>query len=177
MSDNPVCASEYWSQPTNSLLAELQASSDGLSTADASSRLGDYGPNTIEDREGATALRLFVNQFKSPIILILLFATVVSAIVGDWVDATIILAIVLGSAGLSYFQEYRANSATEKLRARVTVKSMVLRDGRPESTPAEELVAGDVVLLSAGSLVPADGGARPSSGQGQPLERSRVCWS
>jgi Mg2+-importing ATPase len=157
MRDHPLSGSNYWSQPTDSLLTELESSSGGLSTVEARSRLSEYGPNVLKTGERLSAARLFLNQFRSPIVLILLFATIVSSVVRDWVDALIILAIVLGSAGLSFFQEYRASSATERLRARVTARSMVLRDGRPESLAAEDVVPGDVVLLSAGNLVPADG--------------------
>ncbi len=154
---HPLSDGKYWSRPTDSLLAELESSSSGLSAADARSRLIEYGPNVLKAGERLSAPRLLLNQFRSPIVLILLFATIVSSVVQDWVDAVIILAIVLGSAGLSFFQEYRASSATEKLRARVTVRSTVLRDGRPEPVAVEEVVPGDVVLLSAGNLVPADG--------------------
>ncbi len=157
MRDNLVDTSEYWSQPSDKLLDALETSPDGLSATDASSRLSEYGPNTLKDRKRATALRLFLNQFKSPIVLILLFATGVSAIVKDWVDALIILAIVLGSAVLSFVQEHRASNAAEKLRAQVRVRAVTLRDGQPQPIPADEVVPGDVVLLSAGSLIPADG--------------------
>jgi Mg2+-importing ATPase len=157
MHDNLADLGEYWSQPSDKLLDALETSPEGLSTTDAGSRLSQYGLNVLEARERASAFRLFLNQFKSPIVLILLFATGVSAAVQDWVDALIILAIVLGSAGLSFFQEYRASSATERLRARVTVRSTALRDGRPRSIPSAEVVPGDVVWLSAGNLVPADG--------------------
>ena len=129
----------------------------GLGTVEARQRLERFGPNTPEAQEKLTALGVFINQFRSPIILILLFATAVSAALRDWIDALIILAIVLGSGVLSFFQEYQANNAVEKLRARVMIKSTVLRDGRPQSISAEEVVPGDVILLSAGSLVPADG--------------------
>ena len=147
----------YWSQPTDSLLASLHSTPGGLATDEARQRLEQFGPNALRAREKATALGLFLNQFKSPIILILLFATGVSAVVKDWVDALIILAIVFGSAALSFVQEYNANAAAEKLRARVTLKATALRDGQPQSVLAEEVVPGDIVLLSAGSLVPADG--------------------
>ena len=157
MRDNPVSDSEYWSHPADNLLAALKSSSNGLSGADARSRLTQHGPNVLEARERLSAVRLFLNQFRSPIVLILLFATIVSAIVRDWIDALIILAIVLGSAGLSFFQEYRASSATEELRAKVRVRAVALRDGQPQSIPVEEVVPGDVLLLSAGNLVPADG--------------------
>ena len=104
-----------------------------------------------------TPLGLFLNQFKSPIVLILIFATLISAFLKDWVDAVIILLIVLGSALLSFFQEYNASNAAEKLRSQVSLKADVLRDGKSGSIPAEEIVPGDVILLSAGSLIPADG--------------------
>jgi len=148
---------QYWSQPLDSLLAALRSTPDGLSAAEARQRLAQFGPNTLKARKKATALGLFLNQFKSPIILILLFATIVSAVLQDWVDALIILAIILGSALLSFTQEYSASTAAEKLRAQVSIKATVRRDGQPQSIPAEEVVPGDVVLLSAGSLIPADG--------------------
>jgi Mg2+-importing ATPase len=155
--DSTAGPSEYWSQPSESLLAALHSTPDGLSTAEVRQRLEQFGPNALEAREKATALGLFLNQFKSPIILILLFATGVSAALQDWVEALIILAIVLGSAALSFVQEYNASTAAEKLRAQVKIKATVLRDGQPRTIPVEEVVPGDVVLLSAGSLVPADG--------------------
>jgi Mg2+-importing ATPase len=147
----------YWSRPADRLISDLQGAADGLGMADARRRLVEFGPNALKARKRATALGLFLNQFRSPIILILLFATGVSAVVHEWVDAAIVLLIVLGSAALSVVQEYNANTAAEKLGARLTLKASVLRDGQPRLIPAEELVPGDVVLLSAGSLIPADG--------------------
>ena len=147
----------YWSQPVEDVIATSHSSTDGLRSDDARQRLAQFGPNTIKARDRATALSLFLNQFKSPIILILLFATGVSAVLQEWVDAVIVLLIVLGSALLSFVQEYNANKAAEELRARLTLQATVLRDGQPHEMPAEEIVPGDVVLLSAGSLIPADG--------------------
>ena len=135
-------------------------------------------------RAQVTPLRLFLNQFKSPIVLILVFATIISAFVQDWTDAVIIMAIVLGSAVLSFVQEYSASNAAEKLKAQVNVKARVLRDGKEQSIPAEEVVPGDVVLLSAGSLIPADGilleaneffvNQAVLTGETFPVEKSRV---
>lgn len=147
----------YWDQAPADLMAALGSSSDGLRVTEASQRLALVGPNLLETKEKATALGLFLNQFKSPIVLILLFATGVSAVVGDWVDAIIILAIVFISAGLSFAQEYNAGHAAEKLRAQIKISVTVQRDGQPQIVPAETIVPGDVVLLSAGSLIPADG--------------------
>jgi Mg2+-importing ATPase len=147
----------YWNVPVQDLLAEVDSSPDGLSSTEAARRLEQYGPNALETKRKATAFGLFLSQFKSAIVLILLFATVLSAALGDWLDAVIILVIVLGSAALSFVQEYDAGNAAERLRAQVTIKAMVLRDGQPASIPAKDVVPGDVVLLSAGNLVPADG--------------------
>jgi Mg2+-importing ATPase len=138
---------QFWSQPLETLLASLRSTPNGLSTAETRQRQELYGPNLLETKEKVTALRLFLNQFKSPIILILLFATGLSALLKDWIDALIILVIVLGSALLSFIQEYNANTAAEKLRDQVTIKASVLRDGEAQAIPAEEVVPGDVVLL------------------------------
>jgi Mg2+-importing ATPase len=91
------------------------------------------------------------------LILILIFAAVVSSIAGEWTDALIVLIILIASALLSFVQEYKASRAVEKLQAQVITKAIVLREGKPLTIPAEEIVPGDIVLLSAGSLIPADG--------------------
>ena len=153
----PKMKLKYWTQSLDQLLQELQASSQGLSEADAGQRLEKYGPNVLSSKRELTPLGLFLNQFKSPIVLILIFATLMSAFLQDWPDAIIIFLIVFGSAILSFVQENNAHNAADKLREQVTLKTNVLRDGLSHSTPTEEIVLGDVVLLSAGSLIPADG--------------------
>ncbi len=158
MADRDVSVVDaYWSIAPDALLATLAASPDGLEDAEAQRRLERYGRNAIRAQEQATPFALFVNQFKSPLVLILVFAAIVSVIVGQWTDATIVLVVVFGSTVLGFVQEYRASNAVEKLRAQVTIKSNVLRGGRPKLLPSEQIVRGDVVLLSAGSLIPADG--------------------
>src|SRR4030043_2129677 len=147
----------YWSLTPEQLLSNLHASRSGLQTTDAEQRLKQYGLNTISAQQQATALRLLLSQFKSPLVLILIFAAIISGIVGEWVDAIIVIAIVLGSTILGFVQEYTANNAVTKLRSQVTAKSRLLRDGQPQMLPSEQVVPGDVVVLSAGSLVPADG--------------------
>ena len=147
----------YWSFVPEQLLSALHATRNGLQPADAEQRLKQYGLNTIRAQQQATALHLLLSQFKSPLVLILIFAAIVSGIVGEWVDASIVLAIVLGSTILGFVQEYTASNAVEKLRSQLTIKSSVLRGGQPQMLPSEQLVPGDVVLLSAGSLIPADG--------------------
>lgn len=150
--------SHYWSAEPKTLVSHLATSLEsGLALDEAARRLASVGPNQVGQKAKTTPLGLFLNQFRSPIVLILLAATIVSAFLRDWVDAVIIFAIVLGSALLSFFQEYSASSAAEKLRSQISVKSQVLRGGNVLLIPAEQIVPGDVVLLSAGSLIPADG--------------------
>ncbi len=148
---------QYWSLDPDRLLSALGSSRMGLSSSEAQARLVRYGPNQLRARPRLSALGLFFNQLKNPLVLILLFATGVSAITGDWVDALIVLLIVLGSSLLGFIQEYSAGNAVERLRARVASKTAVLRDGDRRTIPSQQVVPGDIILLSAGSLIPADG--------------------
>ncbi|OLS02773.1 magnesium-translocating P-type ATPase [Tissierella creatinophila] len=148
---------KYWSMSSDKVLEELNLTTDGLSSEDAKLRLQKYGENSIKDKKKTSGLILFLSQFKNPIIIILIIATLISAATGEWIDALIILAIVLGSAILSFFQEYSASNAIEKLRAKVQAKTIVLRDGKLIEIPSIKVVPGDIIKLSAGSLIPADG--------------------
>src|SRR5512136_26239 len=130
----------YWSEPAETLLHTLNSSPGGLVSGEAAGRLEEAGPNSLETHKRSTPLGLFLNQFKSPIVLILLAATIISAFVHDWTDALIILAIVVGSAVLSFSQEYSASNAAEKLRQQVSLKAQVLRDGKENAIPVEQIV-------------------------------------
>lgn len=152
-----TASTSYWALLTPDLLAEVNSTTDGLSTTVAGKRLQQAGPNALKPHRHYTAFQSLVAQFTSPLVLILIFAAVVSIIAGEWTDALIVIIIVVASALLSFAQEYRASQAVEKLRAQVTTKATVLRDGKPKTIPVEEIVPGDIVLLSAGSLIPADG--------------------
>jgi Mg2+-importing ATPase len=147
---------EYWSEEAAELLLQADSARDGLASSEAAARLSQSGPNVLKLRRGVSALRSFFSQFTSPLVLILIFAAAVSVIAGELADALIVIAIVFASAVLSFIQEYSASNAVEKLRAQVTIKATVMRDGKPQTISAEEIVPGDIVLLSAGSLIPAD---------------------
>lgn len=147
----------YWSQDSSTLTASLASSPAGLASSQAATQLARVGPNSVEDAPSLSALRLFLRQFESPLVLILAFAAVISLVLQQWVDAAIILAIVMGSSLLSFFQEYRASSAVEELKKRLALTARVLRDGMERDVPVKLIVPGDVVLLSAGNLIPADG--------------------
>jgi P-type Mg2+ transporter len=147
----------YWTLTADQLFTALDTTSNGIQPIDAAERLKKYGLNTLKEERKTTAVGLLLSQFRSPLVLILIFAAIVSAFLGEWTDAGIVLAVVLGSTMLGFTQEYRASNAVEKLRSQVTIKSKVLRGGKLEMLPSEQVVPGDVVMLSAGSLVPADG--------------------
>jgi Mg2+-importing ATPase len=151
-----MAALTFWSTPAVDLLAEIGASPQGLERAEAQKRLLRYGPNTLRARKRTDTFSLLLGQFKSPIILILVFAAVLSLFLQDRVDAGIILGIVLVSGLLGFWQERGATDAVEKLLAIVQVKATVLRNGRSEDIPVEEVVPGDVVLLTAGDIIPGD---------------------
>jgi Mg2+-importing ATPase len=139
----------------------------GLTSAEARRRLTEFGENRIghERRVGlhqnfgeqAGTLALFVAQFKSPIILILVGAAIVSLFLQDRTDAALILTIVLASGVLGFWQEYSATDAVARLRALVETRARVLRDGNEVTVPLAEVVPGDVALLSAGAIIPGDG--------------------
>jgi len=145
-----------WALATDRLMSLLGADAGGLAGAEAAARLKRNGPNALDAKKQSTALGLFANQFKSPLVLILIFAASVSLAASEWVDAGVVLAVVFGSTILGFVQEYIASNAIEKLRSQVTINSTVLRDGKPLVMPSTDIVTGDIVLLSAGSLVPAD---------------------
>jgi Mg2+-importing ATPase len=147
----------YWTLPPEDLFSQLKCTSKGLSQADAEQRIQQFGPNTLQAQQKTAALRLLFNQFKSPLVLILIVAAVISGFVGEWTDAIIVLAIVLGSTLLGFVQEFTAGNAVDKLRSQVTIKTNVLRDGKIQTLPSAQVVPGDIVQLSAGSLIPADG--------------------
>ncbi|UDL90650.1 magnesium-translocating P-type ATPase [Mesorhizobium sp. PAMC28654] len=153
----PPDGAAYWSIETNDLLRRLETSASGLAAAEAASRLAKLGRNTPASKSSESALVVFARQFRSPLVLILIFAASVSAFVGEGQEAAIIGAIVLASCVLSFTQEYGASRATEALKQRISRKAIVLRDGFECSVVAEDIVPGDMIRLSAGNLIPADG--------------------
>src|ERR1039458_1267427 len=148
--------SAFWSIPETVTLQELGAVAEGLGDEEARQRLTRYGANLLKPQRRSNALTLLLSQFKSPIILLLLFATGLSFFLHDPVNALIILSIVLASGLLGFWQEYSATNAVEKLLAMVQIKASVLRDGKPNEIPVEEIVPGDIVILNAGDVVPGD---------------------
>jgi Mg2+-importing ATPase len=147
----------YWAVSAEQLLKTLGSSLGGLAAGEAARRRRSIGPNVLRHAQRAGGLRILLRQFESPLVLILVFAALVAAIARDWTDAAIVLAIVFGSATLGFVQEYRAAATLDALRRRLHVRTTVLRNGRPLTIPSESVVPGDIVMLAAGSLIPADG--------------------
>ena len=147
----------YWTLDVGDLSTSLGSGSNGLTAARAAERLAVVGTNSVEDAQRLGPLRLLWRQVESPLVLILIFAAVVSLGLSEWVDAAIILAIVMGSTLLGFYQEYRASAAVEELKKRLALTCRVVRDGVEGTVPAAALVPGDVLVLSAGHLIPADG--------------------
>jgi len=148
--------STFWSLPAEQVLTLVQSTPAGLSSQDAKQHLSEYGANSLKQQQKSNSLTLLLNQFKSPIILILIFAAVLSIFLQDAADAIIILTIVLLSGLLGFWQERGATDAVEKLLALVQVKATVLRDGQSQEIPNESVVPGDIVLLWAGGNIPGD---------------------
>jgi Mg2+-importing ATPase len=131
--------------------------SAGLTSGQAAERLRLDGPNALGGEGRRTNLKILASQFASPLVLILVVASCVSIVVGDNVEAGIILAIVAMSAGLGFVQEARAEASVAALQARLTLRATVVRDGLQQEVPVHDVVRGDVVALAAGDIVPADG--------------------
>lgn len=146
----------FWALPLNTVLTRLQASLGGLSEAEARKRLQFYGYNTLKPKKRNDSLTLLIAQFKSPIIIILLFATGLSFALRDVTDALIILAIILVSGLLGFWQERGAVNAVQQLLSVVKVRATTLRDGDFKDVPIEEVVPGDIITLNAGDIIPGD---------------------
>ena len=148
---------EYWSIDAPEVAARLGVGSRGLTSKEADARRREFGPNTLGERESLSRLHVLQNQLRSPLLLLLIFASLASMMTGELLDAGIVMLIVVVSAGIGYSREYTAGKAVAALRARVKTQARVIRDGQIVSISADNIVPGDLFLLSAGSLVPADG--------------------
>ena len=152
----PEPLSSFWNLPIEQVLDRLKSRVQGLSRQEAQQRLSEYGANSLKQTRSSNPLVLLLNQFKSPIILILMAAAILSGFLGDVIDTVIILTIVLISGLLGFWQERGATDAVAKLLALVQVKATVLRDGQSQEIPNEDVVPGDIVVLTAGDSIPGD---------------------
>ncbi len=145
----------WHSLDTSEVISRLSSSINGLSSSEAKKRLEKYGYNEIIRRK-KPAVFLFLRQFANFLIIILLIATLVSAFLGEILDAVVIMLIVLLMAIMGFLQEYKAEKAIEALKRLATPISKVIRDGREVEIPAKEIVPGDILILNEGDKIPAD---------------------
>lgn len=146
----------YWSLPEDELFQELESSLGGLSESEAKKRKAVFGANTLAAAKKQSGFMLFLSQFNSPITLTLLAAAALSFALDDRPDAMIIAIIVLISCSLGYWQERTAGKAISQLLSLVQIRAIALRDGQKVKQSTSELVPGDVIILGAGDVVPAD---------------------
>ena len=136
---------------------EITASSaDGLSTTEALKRLQEFGPNEIQKTEKVAPWLMFLYQFKDFMILVLIIAAIISGFVGDVTDTIVIIAIVIINAVIGFVQEYRAERAMEALQRMALTNALAIRNNHPVSISSTKLVPGDIILMEAGNVVPAD---------------------
>jgi Mg2+-importing ATPase len=158
MSADRPALGPYWSRPIDALAAQLATSTAGLSSEEAARRRDDRaGQPFAADRPSRSRVRVLLRQVESPLLWLLLVAAGISLAMQEWSDATIVLVIVGATIVIGYVREYRAERALAALQARIRTMATVVRDGQPVAVERDAVVAGDVMLLSAGSLVPADG--------------------
>jgi Mg2+-importing ATPase len=147
---------DFWHLSATGLVEQLNTTVYGLTSTEAKQRLSRYGPNRLRTARKSDALNLLLAQFKTPLILILLSAAALSLFLHEPIDASIIIAIVLLSGVLGFYQEKRAADAVKSLLAMVKIEANVIRNGVETAVPSEEVVPGDVCVLKAGDIIPGD---------------------
>jgi len=156
-SDDQTAAPRSWhTESTNTVLESFETSSNGLSKEEAINRLEKHGPNRLPEVKTRGPLMRFLFQFHNVLIYVLIAASAVTAMLGHWIDASVILGVVIINAMIGFVQEGKAENALRAIRQMLSPNAMVLRNGKQSSIPAEELIPGDVVLLQSGDKVPAD---------------------
>jgi len=146
----------FHARKADEVLKELGTTQNGLTSREASDRIHKYGKNEIDTKERTPIWSMIIEQFSSPLVLILVAACIFSIIQGESVDATAIIVILIANSVLGIIQQFKSEGALEALRKLAAPKAQVLRDGNITTVNSSDLVPGDVVLLIAGDLVPAD---------------------
>ncbi|WP_276908273.1 magnesium-translocating P-type ATPase [Peptoniphilus duerdenii] len=147
---------DFWSCDINNILNSLNTSVEGLSSKEAEDRIDKFGENIFEEKKSTSKFMIFINQFKNPITMILIFAAILSIFLKDYSDGIIILIIIMISAFLSYRHESKASDAVKKLLSSVSVTSSVLRDGKFKEIENSKLTVGDIISVKTGDMIPAD---------------------
>jgi Ca2+-transporting ATPase len=173
----------WYNLKQDKVIAMLKSSPSGLSQEEAQKRLAEFGANELVEKEKISPWAIFLEQFKSVLIIVLLVAVTLSATLGEVADAIVIFVIVLFACGLGFIQEYRAERAMEALKKMSAPEASVLRDGKEIEIATRELVPGDIILLRTGDRIPADArlieavnlrtNEAPLTGESVPIEKIR----
>ena len=155
-SASPGALAAPWALTPAEVIASLDSRPAGLTTAEATARLKVHGRNELAPPAGPSAVALAFEQFRNPLIYILLVAVAVTVAIGEYLDATAIAVVLLFNAAIGFVQEYRAEQALEALRRLAPRRSLVTRDGTVIELDAAELVPGDIVSIEPGMAIPAD---------------------
>ncbi|MGM0677256.1 MAG: cation-translocating P-type ATPase, partial [Pseudomonadota bacterium] len=154
--DQPM-QDDWYQRPCSEVLETLETQEhDGLTDEQVRERLATYGPNTLATAKAMSWFKRLLLQFHNPLIYILLIATVVTLVLGEYVDSGVIFAVILINAIIGYVQESKAEDAIQSLKHMLSSTATVMRQGQRMEVPAAELVPGDIVLLASGDKVPAD---------------------
>ena len=146
----------WHSIPIDEVISGLKSGQNGLGSDEAARRLSEYGPNQLESPSKPSPLKIFLGKFKDYMVIVLIFAALISYIAGESTNSLVIIGIVILVAIIGFFQEYKAERAMEALREMVAPEADVMRDGRMSTVQASDLVFGDMIFLEAGDKVPAD---------------------
>ena len=154
--DKPQRESEWHTLQIDVTLQKLGARLEGLSGSEVAVRLHTFGPNELREAKAVRPWIIFTRQFKSLLILLLLIAAGISLVVGEWIDAVAIMAIVFLNAGIGFYQEFSAEKSIAALKQMTAPRATVRREGQARVVPASQIVEGDILLLDSGDLVAAD---------------------
>lgn len=146
----------FHAQTIKTCLTELKSSEKGLTERQAEIRLKRDGPNKLEEKKPTSKFVIFLSQFKSPLIYILVIAGVLSLALGGHIDASVIFGAVILNTLIGFYQENKANNALAKLRQMIEQKALVFRDGNEIEIDSSQLVVGDIIAIEAGNKIPAD---------------------
>jgi Ca2+-transporting ATPase len=154
---SPVNGSRKWHEVSiGNVLKILGTTEKGLTEPEAKTRLGKYGLNEIKRKRKISKLKILLSQFTSPLVIILIIATILSALIGEILDAIVILVILIFNAAFGFFQEYKAEKTIEALKKLTAPEAMVVREGKIKRITSSMLVPGDMVMLEQGARIPAD---------------------
>ncbi|MDY0049847.1 MAG: HAD-IC family P-type ATPase, partial [Halothiobacillaceae bacterium] len=156
MTENPPDHRAWHALPVEEALSAFDSTAEGLSSKEAGERLERFGPNRLTPPARRGPWLRFLLQFHNVLIYALLVAALVTGLLGEWVDTGVILGVVVINALIGFIQEGKAEQALEAIRAMLSLRAMVLRDGQRREIDAQSLVVGDQVWLQSGDKVPAD---------------------